>query len=198
MKIILYISTLVVLISCSTSSNEIEKKPDKIVPDQKAALVSDSNKVSITSSPHKKPLTYTDSVWKLSQELNFKCETSSTVTIEEEEWTHRIVENNLEVICISKVYENILHTEQYLLKNNELIYAVEWEKIPANVDDVDASFWNCEYIIKDKSVVDYISIGMGRTEGDSFNPEDIVSLWDSHSTTYKNIKNTNLPTTTIN
>jgi len=43
--------------------------------------------------------------------------------------------------------------------------------------DDEATYWNREYIIQNNQVVDYLSLGMEKTEEESFNIQDIVELW---------------------
>lgn len=98
--------------------------------------------------------------------------------------------NEVELYKVEYVEENIRFTEKYLLKDKQLIYAIEWEKRPANVRDDEATWWNCEYIVRDGYVVDHISLGMGKTEGNSFDVQEIITLWNSRKDEFAKLENT--------
>lgn len=66
-----------------------------------------------------------------------------------------------------------LYTEIYLLDEGNLIYALEEIKdMPFNHRL--QSRWRCEYFIQDDLVIDYTSLGMGKTEDDTWDPESVL------------------------
>ncbi|MGV3762826.1 hypothetical protein [Parapedobacter sp.] len=74
---------------------------------------------------------------------------------------------------ISWYHEEQLYTEVYLLKGGRLVYALEEVKrMPPN--HYTQSVWRCEYFIKDDRVIDYTSLGHGKTEDDAWEPESIM------------------------
>ena len=74
---------------------------------------------------------------------------------------------------ITWYHEEQLYTEIYLLKDGRLVYALEEVKqIPLN--QYTQSVWRCEYFIKDDRVIDYTSLGHGKTEDDVWEPESII------------------------
>lgn len=69
--------------------------------------------------------------------------------------------------------EDQLCTEIYLLKEGRLIYVLEEVKrMPPN--HYTQSVWRCEYFIKDGKIIDYTSLGHGKTEDDAWEPESIL------------------------
>ena len=107
------------------------------------------------------------------------CQNSTVKKMDNKNWSFCKHNDEFELYQVEYVIDHIRFTEKYLLKNKELIYAVEWEKRPANAKDEEATWWNCEYIIQDGHVVDHISLGMGKTEGETFDLQEITSLWDA-------------------
>ena len=74
---------------------------------------------------------------------------------------------------ITRYHEDQLYTEIYLLKEGRLIYVLEEVKrMPPN--HYTQSVWRCEYFIKDGKIIDYTSLGHGKTEDDAWEPESIL------------------------
>jgi len=74
---------------------------------------------------------------------------------------------------ITRYHEEQLYTEIYLLKDRRLVYALEEVKrMPPN--HYTQSVWRCEYFIKDGKIIDYTSLGHGKTEDDAWEPESIL------------------------
>src|SRR5690606_218520 len=69
--------------------------------------------------------------------------------------------------------EDQLYTEIYLLKDGRLVYALEEVK-RMRLNHYTQSVWRCEYFIKDDEVIDYSSLGHGKTEDDAWEPESIL------------------------
>src|SRR5690606_18724666 len=66
-----------------------------------------------------------------------------------------------------------LYMEIYRLDQGNLIYALEETKdMPFN--HLIQSLWRCEYYIRDVKVIDYTSLGMGKTENDTWDPDSIL------------------------
>jgi hypothetical protein len=137
----------------------------------------------------KKKQTYKDSIWKIvhAQEV-IECENPVIEKLKLKKWSYCEKGNGLERYKVEYIKDNILCVESYLTKENQLIYAIEWEKRNADLSDDDATWWNCEYIIKEGYVIDHISLGMGKTEGNSFDIQDIVALWETRKPDFMKLK----------
>lgn len=101
-----------------------------------------------------------------------------------------------------------ISSEIFLVENKKLLYAKESEgfiKIdpkkrkeikytswlaPYSFYQKDLTSWNCEYQISrhEKKVINYISLGTGKTEDPMFNPNDIFKLYDNIIKELKRIK----------
>lgn len=66
-----------------------------------------------------------------------------------------------------------LHTELYLVQSENLIYALEEIKT-MSFNQYAQSVWRCEYFIKGNTIIDYVSLGHGKTEDDTWEPESIL------------------------
>jgi len=69
------------------------------------------------------------------------------------------------------VNDGVEFTDVFGMKSEELIYAFE------SINPADGPFWNCQYIIEDGEVVEFISLGHGETESDDWEPESILKQW---------------------
>ncbi len=123
--------------------------------------------------------TYIDSIWKIVTRDLTICNKPEVRMSNEITFSYCDQGNGFELYTFQYMEREVCYTEKYLLSNNKLIYAVEGEKRPASVKDEEATWWNCEYIVQDDVVVDIMSLGMGKTEGKSFNVQDIITLWKS-------------------
>lgn len=175
---------VVLLLSCTNEQQDKTTNDD--FSDEKtkelAELIDSSKNSSITSTVElntiKQQQTYSDSVWELANSNLADCNTPvSSLNFEDKNWSFCEYENELKLYEVKFTKDNIDFTEKYLTKNNQLIYAVEWEKRTADMKDDEATYWNCEYIILDNHVIDYTSLGMGKTEDESFDPQNILSSW---------------------
>jgi hypothetical protein len=131
---------------------------------------------------------YSDSIWKLVTRDLTNCQSPNIKKIDNKNWSYCKHNNDFDLYKVEYVADNIRFTEKYLLKNKQLIYAVEWEKRPDDVADDEATWWNCEYIIRDDHVVDHMSLGMGKTEDESFNLQDIITLWNARKVGFSKLK----------
>jgi len=133
-------------------------------------------------------LTYTDTIWQLVNNTPLNCENSTEKKINHEDWSYCLLKKALKLVIINKTAENTNFTEKYLIRNGQLIYAIEGTKYPSNVDDLNGTYWNCEYIIKNDTVVDIMSLGHGATESENWNEQHIIQKWRNHTANFNKIK----------
>jgi len=70
--------------------------------------------------------------------------------------------------------------EIFITKNSRLVYAKE--SIMSGYDEPRyTSLWNCEYLIDDGVITNYIVLGMGETARDDWRPESIFEQWHARS-----------------
>src|SRR5690606_22218915 len=89
---------------------------------------------------------------------------------------------------ITWYHEDQLYTEIYLLKDGRLVYALEEVK-RMRLNHYTQSVWRCEYFIKDDRVIDYTSLGHGKTEDDSWEPESILIQFNARKAELEKIRN---------
>ena len=88
-------------------------------------------------------------------------------------WTVGQPDAHTQSFRITWYQEDQLCTEIYLLKEGRPIYVLEEiKRMPLN--HYTQSVWRCEYFIKDDRVIDYTSLGHGKTEDDAWEPESIL------------------------
>ncbi len=92
-----------------------------------------------------------------------------------EKWTYNKVNDSLEIVVITYSKHKKFYSEEYILLNSSLIYAIEWVEY---ISGEDITSWNCEYFIKENEIVDYNSLGHGETESDEWEPESIFDQWE--------------------
>lgn len=147
-----------------------------------------TNKSIIEESTLNSKSPYSDSIWKIVTREITNCSNPKVKNIRNKKLSYCDQGKGIELFELEYVENNIVITEKYLTQNSQLIYAIEWEKRTADLSDENATYWNCEYIVKDNYVVDHISLGMGKTEGDSFDVQDIVKLWNSRKKEFFKLK----------
>lgn len=190
-----YLILSILLFSCSNTIDEIDGPNGNFSENEAEELAillnssTDSNKISFVEEViiETKP-SYSDSIWDLVTRDLTNCTSPRIKNFNNKTWSYCEQGNELELYQVEYIENNIRFTEKFLFKNKQLIYAVEWEKRTADVKDDEATWWNCEYIIQDRHVVDHMSLGMGRTEDESFNIQDIISLWDSRKDAFSKLK----------
>lgn len=190
-----YLMFSVILFSCSNKKQENDNPEGSFSEGEAKELTellnssNDNNNIGIVE---KKTIeteqSYTDSIWQLVARDFTNCQSSNTKKMANKNWSICNHSNEIDLYEVEYVDNNIRFTEKYLLKNKQLIYAVEWEKRPDDVPDDEATWWNCEYIIQDDHVVDHISLGMGKTEDELFNVQDIINLWNSRKDGFAYLK----------
>ncbi len=105
----------------------------------------------------------------------------------QEFWMVDSLDIHTQAIKILSYREEKLYTELYFVQYGKIIYALEEVKhIPINHHT--QSIWRCEYYIKDERVVDYISLGSGKTEDDQWNPEDIIIQFSDRKAEFMQIR----------
>ncbi|GAB5400758.1 MAG: hypothetical protein Aureis2KO_23430 [Aureisphaera sp.] len=68
------------------------------------------------------------------------------------------------------------HQDVYYSEGDTLIYAKETE-LWITADHRDTIVWNCQYFFEKGELVDYISLGHGRTEMEDWDPEYILKKY---------------------
>lgn len=105
----------------------------------------------------------------------------------QEFWMVDSLDIHTQAIKILSYREEKLYTELYFVQYGKIIYALEEVKyIPINQHT--QSIWRCECFIKDERVVDYTSLGSGKTEDDQWNPEDIIIQFSERKAEFKQIR----------
>lgn len=102
-------------------------------------------------------------------------------------WAIDQVNTHTQAFRISRYLEEVLYTELYLVQGKKLIYAIEEIKtLPFNLY---AQFvWRCEYFIKDDKVIDYISLGHGKTENNHWDPDEILLQFNTRKAELEKIR----------
>lgn len=191
-----YLIVSILLFSCSSIKQENNKTNGDFSEKEAIELANhlktssdSSNKHIIEENMIGTKLTYSDSIWKLVTPDLTNCSSSNnSMNIDNKIWSYCEHNNELKLYQVQYIQNNIRITEKYLTRNNQLIYIVESEKRKADMSDDEATYWNCEYIIKDDQVVDYMSLGMGKTESDLFDIQDIITLWHSRQVNFSKLK----------
>lgn len=89
-------------------------------------------------------------------------------------WSFAELNTTVNSINVWYYRDEQLYSEYYLVENEKLIYAFEQELfIPLN--HTPQRVWNCDYYLKKNHVFYHISLGHGKTEDDSWLPDDIVA-----------------------
>jgi hypothetical protein len=124
--------------------------------------------------------------------LQSKCVTNSPILSTEvdgrtEEWRRCSYGNNMELFIITSSDERTDYFELFLTIDKALVYAKEsiisYSQRPDN-----GTPWTCKYLLADKNVVDYISLGHGETEDENWQPESIFEQWNARLETYKTLQ----------
>lgn len=109
------------------------------------------------------------------------------INVHPEFWTVDQLDTHTQAFRISGYHGEKLYTEIYLVKDGGLIYALEEVKgMPLNRRT--QSTWRCEYFIKDGQVIDYTSLGHGKTEDDAWRPEDILVQFSKRKVEFEKIQ----------
>jgi len=88
-------------------------------------------------------------------------------------WTVGQPDAHTQSFRITWYHEDQLYSEIYLLKDGRLVYVLEEVK-RMRLNHYTQSVWRCEYFIKDDRIIDYTSLGHGKTEDDAWEPESIL------------------------
>ena len=105
----------------------------------------------------------------------------------QEFWMVDSLDIHTQAIKILSYREEKLYTELYFVQYGKIIYALEEVKgVPLNHRT--QSIWRCEYFIKDGQVVDYTSLGHGKTEDDAWRPEDILVQFSKRKVEFNKIQ----------
>src|SRR5690606_22947839 len=102
-------------------------------------------------------------------------------------WTIDQLDTHTQSFRISWYHKEHLSTELYLVNDEKLIYAVEEVKT-MRFNHYPQSVWRCEYFIKNDKVIDYKSLGHGKTEDDAWRPEEILTQFIKRKAELKKIR----------
>lgn len=206
MKILTYLTLFLIIFSCSDSfeddsslqngefsreeaqdlakilDSSVNTNDEKIIEKH---IIGDTSR----SKQIKNDSVYIHSIWQLINSRDLNCNNPKTDIYRNMKLLYCAQSADLDLFIVQYERDNIAFTEKYLTRKNKLIYAIEWEKRTADMEDNDATYWNCEYIINNKNVVDHISLGMGKTESESFNLQEIVKIWETRKAQLMKLKN---------
>jgi len=176
------------IFSCSNGQEQINNQGTGFSEDKAKELAdllnsSDSINISILEE-----VNLQDSIWKLATRDVENCTNPIIKNFDNKTWSYCEEGNEIELYQVEYTDNNIYFTEKFLLKDKQLVYAVEWEKRTVDLNDNEATWWNCEYVIQDNNVVSHSSLGMGKTEDKSFNTQDIIALWNSRKGEFSKLK----------
>jgi len=88
-------------------------------------------------------------------------------------WTFDSLDKETHSLRITSYQNQTFYMDIYIVQDEKLIYALEEVKgMPLNHRT--QSIWRCEYFIKDGQVIDYTSLGHGKTEDGAWRSEDIL------------------------
>jgi len=102
-------------------------------------------------------------------------------------WAIDQMDTYTQALRISRYHQGQLYTELYIVKNKKPIYAIEEIKA-MRFNNYTQSVWRCEYFIKDDKVIDYISLGHGKTEDDAWEPGSILNQFDKRKDELEKIR----------
>ena len=89
---------------------------------------SDNNERSIIEEVTINTQSYSDSIWKLVTKNLMVCNAPIVKKFNHKKWLYCKQDSELELYQVEYTQNNISFTEKYLTLNNQLVYAVEWEK----------------------------------------------------------------------
>jgi len=181
MKLFLSI-VLVPILTLSCGSNETTETT--AILEQEDSVVTPEQNISTESTISE---TYGDTIRTLVDQAKGDCNSASNGhIINEESWVYCQSEDKVECVFIEKKVDDTIYKENYILQNNNLVYAYESELLIVENDTI---AWSCDYILKGQQVFSFSSNGHGETEMDEWLPESIFDQWKSHETAFFEIKN---------
>lgn len=126
---------------------------------------------------------YQSEVSKCSNKIN----TVTDYNGKKEFWRICETENNNRIIKIESYQDDKLYEEVHFEQNSELIYAEESE-IYIPINHYDLQTWNCQFYIEKGKLVTLISLGMGKTEDENWNPKTIFTMYKNRLNELSKIK----------
>ncbi len=100
-----------------------------------------------------------------------------------EEWFYRKVNDSIQFFSTTyhQKKTNRSYTESYLLLQDQLVYASEMEQLfeqPfSNKDRSPFYSWSAYYYFRNEQMVDFYSLGHGKSELDDWHPESYIYEW---------------------
>jgi hypothetical protein len=193
MKLLITLSIVIFCASCGGDSSKQEavmfpeSTESDLELDQENAAFEINDSLTDGDLVVEDELSYIDSVylWMDSAESKFN-KAPFIQTYGHEKWSYNRINENLEIVFITYQKNGFVYTEEFILFDSELIYAIEWEEFAPDTDD--AMTWNCEYYIRQGEIIHYSSLGHGETETDEWEPESIFKQWNAHGNNWVDIK----------
>lgn len=140
--------------------------------------------VSTSSEPE---LGYSDSIKSVMREFLMNLHQSDSISIGDTLTLDYRFKDSFEIITfLTKRSETFEVQETFGLSNDNLIYAFEQQVF--YYEGERTTPWNCEYFIQDDTIIDHVSLGMGETESDEWEPESIFEQWEAKRKFYEQIK----------
>jgi hypothetical protein len=178
-------TTLVFLLMTLLSCNSNEDGRISDIAEEKAYAESNGGEVEENIGPNDG---YID--WLLRLVNNIECDLDNpTKTIGKETWTYCRIDLETETAFVEFQLDNMIYKRQFVLYNNELIFASEEETTVAEKYDVES--WSCEYFIKGDTVLDILSFNtfeQDKTESEDWNKDLIFEKWKTHQANFYTIK----------
>uniref|UniRef100_UPI0040484E32 hypothetical protein n=1 Tax=Roseivirga sp. TaxID=1964215 RepID=UPI0040484E32 len=142
----------------------------------------------VSQEPYKKLEDISELIGHLKSKVSvIKPSFSTILNYREEDWREFSFGNDIKFISISSEDSLTNYSEIYLTRNDTLVYAEESTATHfLSLDDV--IFWNCAYLLESNRVLDYISLGHGKTEEDEWRPELIIDQWNARKAIYSKMK----------
>ncbi len=94
-------------------------------------------------------------------------------------WKTCELENGSSITIIESHKDEEYNKEIFFAKNGKLIYALE-DINGVSINDFEKSTnyqWDCHYWINNEKIIDYISLGTGKTESNDWEPESILQIY---------------------
>lgn len=191
MNKLLLLIVILVLASCKTQSSED---------------LSNEKQIEFESTiAGERTLSYPDSVLTLVNEVLSRAVLSDSISIGDTlTVVYRVVDSTEVLTFLTERSRNFEIEEVFGLANGELIYA--FEQFNYYVREEQTVPWNCEYFVRNGIIMHHVSMGMGETESDEWNPASILEQWDRKNSLYKkersissnrSVKNVNVITSRI-
>ncbi len=192
-KTLLLLILLLSLISCIDKKNHHTGQTD---PEKQEGIPSGSvqKKEALTGLEEEEIIRNKVNQWYL-EELK-KCSQDIDMVTDfngkKEFWEICDTDLNNRIISIYSYKDSTLFSELYFVKDGQFIYAEESEQyMPLN--NYPRQSWTCQFYINQGELVSLMSLGHGKTEDDTWNPEIILEMYSNRLEELNQIKGHSTP-----